>query len=71
MSMQLKTAKAPPAFPVAQPVPVSRLPHPTAESNQAHHSVASTATTDKPRSDAYGEAAHDDEGCSFICALLI
>ncbi|KAK3139316.1 hypothetical protein QOZ80_5AG0381260 [Eleusine coracana subsp. coracana] len=59
----LKTAKAPPAFPVAQPVPVSRLPHPPAESNQAHHSMASTATAEKPRSDAYGEAAaHDDEG---------
>ncbi|KAK3136115.1 hypothetical protein QOZ80_5BG0428310 [Eleusine coracana subsp. coracana] len=59
----LKTAKAPPAFPVAQPVPVSRLPHPSAESNQAHHSMASTATAEKPRSDAYGEAAaHDDEG---------
>ncbi|PAN14725.1 hypothetical protein PAHAL_2G432600 [Panicum hallii] len=59
----LKTAKAPPAFPVAQQVPVSKPSHPTTESNQAQHSVmASSTAAEKPRSDVYGEvAAHDDE----------
>jgi hypothetical protein len=60
----LKTAKAPPPIPVAQPVPVSKPHHPTAESNQAHLSgMTSTAAYERPISDAYGEAAgHDDEG---------
>lgn len=62
--MQLKTAKAPPAFPVPQQVPVTKPSHPTTESNQAQHSVmASSTMADKPRSDVYGEVAgHDDEG---------
>ncbi|XP_062192058.1 nuclear transport factor 2-like isoform X1 [Phragmites australis] len=56
----LKTAKAPPAFPVAQQAPVSKLSHPTTESNQAQHSASTAA--EKPRSDAFGDvAAHDDE----------
>ncbi|CAL5061866.1 unnamed protein product [Urochloa decumbens] len=59
----LKTAKAPPAFPVAQQIPVSKPSHPTPESNQSQHSVmASSTAAEKPRSDAYGEmASHDDE----------
>lgn len=68
--MQLKTAKAPPAFPVAQQVPVSKPSHPTTESNQTQHSVmVSSTVAEKPRSDFYGEgAAHDDEGCPILCA---
>jgi hypothetical protein len=67
--MQLKTAKAPPAFPVAQQVPVSKPSHPTTESNQTQHSVMASSTgAEKPRSDVYGEgAAHDDEGCPILC----
>jgi hypothetical protein len=67
--MQLKTAKAPPAFPVAQQVPVSKTSHPTTESNQTQHSVmASSMGTEKPRSDVFGEgASHDDEGCPILC----
>ncbi|KAG0545620.1 hypothetical protein BDA96_02G377100 [Sorghum bicolor] len=59
----LKTAKAPPAFPVAQQVPVSKPSHPTTESIQTQHSVMASSTgAEKPRSDVYGEgAAHDDE----------
>ncbi|KAL6900624.1 hypothetical protein ACP4OV_005300 [Aristida adscensionis] len=59
----LKTAKAPPAFPVAQQVPVSKPSHPTTELNQAQHSaMTSSAASEKPRSDVYGDvAAHDDE----------
>ncbi|KAJ1291688.1 hypothetical protein BS78_02G335200 [Paspalum vaginatum] len=59
----LKTAKAPPAFPLAQQVPVNKPSHPTTESNQAQHLVMAPSTTaEKPRSDVFGEAAaHDDE----------
>nr|CAB3454823.1 unnamed protein product [Digitaria exilis] len=59
----LKTAKAPPAFPVAQQVTVIKSSHSTTESNQPQHSVmASSMASEKPRSEVYGEvAAHDDE----------
>ncbi|KAL6646403.1 hypothetical protein ACP70R_018011 [Stipagrostis hirtigluma subsp. patula] len=59
----LKTAKAPPAFPVAHQVPVSKPSHPTTELNQAQHPVVTSSTAaEKPRSDVFGEAAaHDDE----------
>ncbi|KQJ94716.1 ras GTPase-activating protein-binding protein 1 [Brachypodium distachyon] len=61
----LRTAKAPPPFPVVQPVPANKA-HPTTEPSQAahptnHHSVmTSSVAAEKPRSDFYGEA-HDEE----------
>ncbi|VAI75033.1 unnamed protein product [Triticum turgidum subsp. durum] len=54
----LRTAKAPPPFPIAQSVPVSK-PHPTTEANQATL-VTSSVAADKPKSDFYTEG-HDEE----------
>lgn len=54
----LRTAKAPPPFPIAQSVPVSK-PHPTTEANQATL-VTSSVAADKPKSDFYAEG-HDEE----------
>lgn len=63
LMMQLRTAKAPPLFPVAQSVPVNK-PHPTTEANQATP-VTSSVAADKPKSDFYAEG-HDEEGCTFF-----
>uniref|UniRef100_A0A453RSV4 NTF2 domain-containing protein n=1 Tax=Aegilops tauschii subsp. strangulata TaxID=200361 RepID=A0A453RSV4_AEGTS len=54
----LRTAKAPPLFPIAQSVPVNK-PHPTTEANQATL-VTSSVAADKPKSDFYAEG-HDEE----------
>lgn len=65
--MQLRTAKAPLVFPVAQPAPTR--PHQATETNQAaQHSVMTlSVATEKPKTDVYGEfAVQDDEGCPLV-----
>ncbi|KAM0914615.1 hypothetical protein ACQ4PT_011385 [Festuca glaucescens] len=59
----LRSAKAPPLVPVAQPVPVNK-PRPATESSQAAPVMTSSMTTDKPKSDYYGEAHEEEESRS-------
>ncbi|KAL5230088.1 hypothetical protein ABZP36_028864 [Zizania latifolia] len=63
----LRTAKAPPVFPVAQLAP-NKTSHPATETNQAtqatsqHSVMPSSMAAEKPKTEVYSEVAvHDDE----------